>query len=306
MTAVLPAIAALGVIAFTARFPHGVPAADVNGDPRDVRELVYTRMPELKNSQLDRVEVVGAPLPFHMSFAWAARLSSLDGVWYPPRRFIELLGALDGRELSPTTCVFELTRSRPTFELLQQLYNVRAVVGRDAQGWKIQELPETPGPAWFPTTLSTLGAPADLGIVLRAPGASPATLIRTTAYLLARDHVQPTLAPECAQASVEAAGTDALGQRAELEIRSPADCVLIVATNYVTTFRATVTVDGQERAAQVLPVDIALTAIQVPRGATRVTLAPSVEPPAWTMIAMLAGLVALLAVIVVIVRQRES
>jgi hypothetical protein len=81
---------------------------------------------------------------------------------------------------------------------------------------------------------------------------------------------------------------------------------LIVAANYVSTFRATAIVDGAAREAEVFPIDVALTAIVVPRGATRVTLAPEVSAPFAAYIAAIVGLLALGAACIGLTRLRAS
>jgi hypothetical protein len=87
-----------------------------------------------------------------------------------------------------------------------------------------------------------------------------------------------TVDPACAGAAVRSVAVDADGQVATIAVDSPADCVLVVSTNYASTLRATA--DGHDAA--VFPIDIALTAIAVPRGATTVVLGPTVVIPWWT------------------------
>ncbi|HEY5951448.1 MAG TPA: hypothetical protein VIV40_38405, partial [Kofleriaceae bacterium] len=301
----LPIVVALGVIAFSVRFPRAIPVDTAEQGPRALRELLYEKAPELRNSALDRVEIVNAPWPFHTSLAWTAQLSSLDGVWYPPRRFLELIGTLSDQPVSSTACVFQLTQA-PAFPLLQQLYNVRYRIAFQPSGWTLQRYPETPGPAWFPASIETIASAADMRERLRAPASDAPSLLRTTGWLLARDRAPFAVSPACAGAVVEAAGTDELGQLAAFDVKSPDACPLIVATNYVSTFRATATVDGAAHDAEVFPIDVALTAIVVPRGATRVTLAPEVSAPVAAYIAAIVGLLALGAACIALTRLRAS
>jgi hypothetical protein len=66
-----------------------------------------------------------------------------------------------------------------------------------------------------------------------------------------------------------------------------------VSTNYVTTLRATALIGGAIRDADVFPIDIALTGIAVPAGASMITLAPEAELPGWSRVASLLGIVLL-------------
>src|SRR5439155_1589430 len=90
---------------------------------------------------------------------FAAGLPSLDADWSPPRRFLELLGALRGEPVPPTTVVFRLAGS-PMFPALQQLYDVRYLARLTAGELVLDGLPPTPGPAWFPAraVLAVVGA----------------------------------------------------------------------------------------------------------------------------------------------------
>jgi hypothetical protein len=286
LTPLLALVAALGVCAFYDRIPRGVPKDPIENGPRVLHAAVR---PEL-GSALERVEIIDAPAPYQMSTAFAARLPSLDGVWYPPRRFLALLSAIQGKPLPPTTAVFALGKSR-AFRLLQQLYNVTyAVVGLGTGQPSLQRLPETPGAAWFPAVVETIEQPAPMIDALRASTDLRASL-HAKAWVLREDHTVPLTG--CSDARVLGVTTDELEQRAEIETSVPSACVLVVATNVVSTLRATALVDGAAQPARVFPINIALTGIAVPSRTTRVSLAPVAEIPAWTRLAQVLGLLLL-------------
>jgi hypothetical protein len=106
-------------------------------------------------------------------------------------------------------------------------------------------------------------------------------------------------------AAVTGVATDELGQAAAIGVRAPAACALVVATNYVSALRATAVVGGALRAVPVFPVDVALTGIAVPAGASLITLAPVAYVPAWSRAASLLGL-ALLAGAIALPRRRAA
>jgi hypothetical protein len=99
---------------------------------------------------------------------------------------------------------------------------------------------------------------------------------------------------------------DSRGQSIVIFVSSPADCVLIVSTNYVHTFRAQATYVDTADEVRVFPIDIALTGVVVPRGASAVTIEPIVSIPSWARIAQLAGLAALAVALWALVRYRRS
>jgi hypothetical protein len=287
LIAAVAVIAALGVGAFDERFPHNAVFDPVEHGPRRLHDAVITQAPELA-MPLDRVQIVDAPHPYDMSTAFAARLSSLDGVWYPPKRFLALLAALTGAPVPSTAVVFSLTRS-PAFAVLQQLYNVRYIVSV-AKG-SIQAQPPTPGPAWFPARVVAIEDPSEMAAALR--GVDLRAALTTTAWMLHADADRaPAFSGPCT-AQVLQVTTDELGQAATILVDAPRACALIVSTNYVSTFRATASVGGILRDATVFPIDIALTGVAVPAGASLITLAPRPEIPWWSRAASLLGLVLL-------------
>ncbi len=298
LAAALPVIAALGVAAFDERFPRDLAFDPIEDGPRQLHDAAIAQLPELA-MPLDRIEIVDPPPPYKMSTAWAAELSSLDGVWYPPRRFLELLGAFAGKPVDPTTCVFQFAHSG-VFALLQQLYNVRYAMS--VAGRAIRPLPATPGAAWFPARVVAIDRPDDLIAALR--GADLRAALTATAWVLRRDADRLPAAGAPCSAAVGEVATDELGQAAAIAVTAPRACVLVVATNYVSAFRATALVAGSPRDAAVFPIDVALTGIAVPAGASTITLAPVPYLPVWSRAAALLGIALLTGAIALSARTR--
>lgn len=299
LTAAVAVVAALGVAAFDERFPRGVAFDPVEHGPRRIRDAVLAQAPEVA-MPLNRIQIVDPPPPYDMSTAFAAGLPTLDGVWYPPRRFLELLGTLNGAPLPPTACVFALTRSR-AYPVLQQLYNVRYVVSlRDGA---LHPQPDSPGAAWFPRRIATIDRDAELAAALS--GADLRAQLTATAWLLRSDADRvPAFTGDCA-ATVTGVTTDEHGQTATITVAAPQRCPLVVATSYVSTFRATATVAGATREVAVFPVNIALTGIDVPAGATTVTLGPVARIPWWSRGASLLGVAMACGALIAAARSRQ-
>jgi hypothetical protein len=301
LVAALPVIAALGVAAFAERFRRDLPVDPIEDGPRQLHDAVIAQAPELA-VPLHRVQMVHTRLPYKMSTAWAAELSSIDGVWYPPRRFLALLGAITGKPVDPTTCVFQSGRGA-VFQVLQQLYNVRYEVS--VADRSIAALPPTPGAAWFPARVAAIDRPDEMIAALR--GTDLRVALTATAWALRSDAPAPAPVPDggapCT-ATVTSVATDELGQAAVIGVAAPRACSLVVATNYVSTFRAIARVGGALRDAAVFPVDIALTGIAVPAGASLVTLAPVPYIPAWSRAASLLGIALLAGAIALSARTR--
>jgi len=297
LAAGLAVIAALGVGAFDERFPRDAAFDPVEDGPRRIHDAVLAQAPEVA-MPLARVQIADAPHPYDMSTAWAAGLPSLDGVWYPPRRFLDLLAALTGKPVPSTTCVFSLTRNR-AFPVLQQLYNVRYVVS--VSDGSILAQPATPGAAWFPARVATIDRPDEMAAALR--GSDIRAALVATAWVTRSDASRVPAAPAACTATVTGVTTDELGQTATITVAAPQACSLVVATNYVSTFRAIATVAGSPREVAVFPVDIALTGVAVPAGASTITLGPVVDVPWWSRVAAWLGIALLGAAILLLVRR---
>jgi hypothetical protein len=290
--ALLGVIGGLGVAAFNERIPRDVPNGRIEDVPAQLRQAALAHTSELA-TPLVRVVISDGPPPFLMSTAFAAGLGSIDGAWFPPRRFLALLGMLSGHDVSPATGVFTLHRMRE-FPILQQLYNVRYAVSYTRT--ELEELPTTPGPAWFPARVHTVAAATDMREGITTPGA-----LAREAWVLSDDAV-PAIEnhPDCLRARVDRVSTDAHGQAATLAVATPASCVLVVSTNFVRALRAI----AGGRCLDVFPVDVALTGILVPPGAHEIVLAPAPYLPWWSHAAWFIGLAALLGI--AIFRARAS
>jgi hypothetical protein len=142
----------------------------------------------------------------------------------------------------------------------------------------LDELPPTPGAAWFPAHVH-----------VGPPQLTPAN-VATDAWV-----DQPGVPETCTGATVTR--VDAHDQTAMVDVTTAQPCLLVVATNYVQSLRV--------GALPVIPVDIALTGVIVPAGTSHVVLAPALYRPWWTVAGFVLGVVALGAV-VVLARTRSS
>ena len=139
---------------------------------------------------------------------------------------------------------------------------------------------------------------------LAAHAAHLSATLRETAWVLRQEAFGVPL--RCADARVTSVRTDAHGQAARFGVATSAACLLVVSTNYVSTLRATARVGEAWQSAMIVPVDLALTGIVVPAGASEVTLAPRVEIPWWSRLAaMLGGVLLVLAILATRSRQPE-
>jgi hypothetical protein len=251
-------------------------------------------------SPLNRVRTTFEWPEFLANTSLAAGLSSLDGYYFPQRRFVELVNVLRYQPYDPNSLLLRFPPTHPSSTMLYQLYNV---------GWTVDErgIVGTQGPtagaAWFSAGIARTWRYQDLREELRRPTDGLHNMARRMLWLMADDlhvwraHLPKTVDPLCAEAAVLGVEARRGDNGARARVRSPADCPLTFAMNYADTLRAAaVLTDGSTVPARVFPAYGALAAVWVPRGATevRVEAVPTLLPlPAlWRAL----GLVLLLAV----------
>jgi hypothetical protein len=236
---------------------------------------------------------------FLANTALAAGLSSLDGYYFPQRRFVELVSVLRYQPYHPNALLLRFPPTHPSSLLLYQLYNVAWTV--DEQGRVTRQGP-TAGPAWFSAAIARTWRYQDLREELRRPEDGLANEACRRLWLMADDlhvwraHLPEALAPECADARVLAVEARRGGSDVRARVHAPADCPLTLAMNYAESLRAAAVMeDGRAVTAHVFPAYGALAGVWVPRGAreVRVNAAPAVPPlaPLWRLsgLALLVG-----------------
>ena len=300
--AALLALSVIGIVAFDARFARTLPRDPIERGPTELRAAALAAAPELADP-LHRIKVSHPPGPYRMSLAFAAGLGSVDGVWYPPRRFIALVSSLFQQELPATAAVFALSSS-PAFPVLQQLYNVRYEI--DVRKGAIASLPATPGGAWFPRRVELLDEPAAFARTVadasRAGGL--ATALRNVAWVLKSDLGVPLPPLRCSDATVEHVASQGHGQAVDVRVRASSTCLLVLSMNYTSTLVATGELDGRPLELRMLPIDVALAGVIVPAGVTSIRVAPRISVPAWARFEL--GLAALVLVLIAGRRRRPA
>lgn len=213
----------------------------------------------------------------------AAALSSLDGYYFPQRRFVELVCALRGQEYKPNALLLRFTPQLESARALFQLYDVAWRL--DASG-ALTSLPETAGAAWFSASVIRTPDFASLGAALVAQGdglharAQQAAWLVSSDPMVARALLPDTIDTRCADARVEVVEAPRAASLVRARVSAPADCPLTFATNYAEALRATVATPQGAISAQVYPAYGALAGVWVPRGTVAVTLqALSPGPP---------------------------
>lgn len=252
-------------------------------------------------SPLSRVRPAFEWPEFLANTSLAAGLSSLDGYYFPQRRFVELVNTLRYQPYLPNSLLLRFPPTHPSSVLLYQLYNVAWTV--DAAGTVRPQGP-TAGPAWFSAGIARTWRYQDLREELRRPADGLHTMARRTLWLMADDlhvwraHLPEATDPLCTQAQVLGVEARWGDNGARASVRAPADCPLTFAMNYAENLRASAVLPEGSAPARVFPAYGALAGVWVPRGATQIRLEaePTLLPFAtlWRALgmALLAGVAA--------------
>lgn len=274
------ALGLAGLGAFRERLPafRDLPAAVASaaGEGASILSL----RPDLA-SPLARVRVE-PPIPdFGNNTAFMMGLSSLDGYFFAPRRFLALAAALAGKPYIPVVNNFNFALDSAALAPLSRLYNVRALVARGEGGTLIHDIPGGAA-AWF--GLGPRGARSFDDLAAGIKSLDPARL-RREIWVLGSDPAVvraglPGAFPEgCARAEIKSLAAWSNGA-ALAEVASPARCPLVFAMNYVENLVARGGASGEE-ALVTFPAYGSLLGVVAPAGSSRIKISAEPSPPPW-------------------------
>ncbi len=277
-TAVVIAVSGGSLSAFRERLPPYVDGGRLLARATTLGLSARRARPELV-SALDRV-TLGSELPgLGANTSFAAGLSSLDGYYFPGRRFVELVCAVRHQSYSPNALLLRFPEWHPSSRALFQLYNVRwGVEGTRGRGDRIEELSPTAGPAWFSSGLSRVDSYAELARLLLARGDTlyeelPRRLWLVDDPLVDAARLPESVPAECSSASVARLEVGPGGGHVVAKVSTTASCPLSFALSYNETLRAVgVTPRGGEALLSVFPAYGALAGVWVPKGTSEVRI----------------------------------
>ena len=244
-------------------------------------------------SPLTRVLAATDGAPFGANRTLAGGLFGLDGYGFPQRRFVALVRALREEPYAPNALLLRFHERYPASRVLFQLYNVawRVEDGEAGQSPRVRERGATAGPAWFPAALAIDADWSSLARSLLDWGDATHERARAELRMLDVDvraaGFKPSLAPECAAATVRSLRAE--GNALRVEVTTQAACPLVLAMNYGGVLEAWGGQGGARVAMPIFPAYGALLGVTVPAGTTEVTIAPRPWPPPWTLLIAAAG-----------------
>jgi hypothetical protein len=247
-----------------------------HGDTLDKLEAARTILrkaaPEA-GEPLVRTEVDLGPSLLRNNVGAFLGLSTLNGYFPPPDRFLRLLTALARTEYDPQIINVGPELTGPAMPVLSQLYNLRYRVSAPGGKLAIERIrATTPGPAWFPSGLAVVpDYRAAAALLWRSLESGRG--VAETAPVIEGDRALPAvpeLDPKCRQARVESVKSERHGQVTIVRYSSPARCVLTVAMNYNASLSARF--EDPAEPGRVFPIYGALAGIVVRPGSSSIRL----------------------------------
>lgn len=291
------AVVVLGVLSVGAfgerRIPFSGKPALVD-EPRRIGIQARNQAPDLE-FPLTRINFRDQLPTYAGNTAHATGLSTLNGYWNPPLRFLNLTAAISGYPPMPTAMYFDFAPEGAAFATLRQLYNIRFSGTLGAGGIFVEEWGKTGGPAWFSEKVLSEPTFEALGRTLASAGTDLAAMLPKRLWVVANDPIfqkdgVPEIAPGCGSAKLFSVDARRGTPGVRIRLQSPGECPLTVAMNYARQLKAYAMENGEPgRGLRIFPSYGALTGVLVPRDVKEVLLIPEPTIPLWAWGVFLSG-----------------
>ncbi len=277
-----------------------------------VEEKELTSKPQILKSQILKLAPdLIAPLNrvylhldidfFNINTAYGLGLSSLDGYWFPNRRYLQLVSAIEGADYTSSLHYLHISTYQDAPNILKQLYNViyDAYI-ENSQLVITHPTPDPAGQAWFSTDVRRLKDFNELAKELKSHGNNLGTKLHQTTWIVEEDSLSNSQAPvalssACSKAEVRQIEAGHLQQLFKIQVSTPSDCILNVALNYSSELEAQGKIKESFQKLIPLPVNGSLLGVRVPSGTTEVVIEAKVNQGVWTSISKIIGLVLIVA-----------
>ncbi|MCH7741930.1 MAG: hypothetical protein IIB71_04620 [Proteobacteria bacterium] len=264
-----------------------------------IKEAILTKVPELKDP-LYRASVNFQLQSMGYNSAHYIGISTLNGYWFTLGRFGELYAALNGRAYNSSVSVIGNFPQLASFGTLNKLYNVSWAVDSVADEIKIRDLEPTLGPAWLSGELRVRNSIEEIAATLLEEENGSIDYWRWRALINMDDPVNrgfDTNTIKCQSAEVLSAKTDLESPLTtfKIDLVSEGTCLLTVATNFVTNFKA---YNHEGIPLQTLVTYGSLLAVVIPDKTHRVVIIAEAWVPLWSKIAFYVGWILLTILLV--------
>lgn len=275
--------------------------------PLRTGKMMREAAPSLE-SALERIQMDFQLTVFQVNTVPAMRLSTLDGYWIPPRRFLALAAGLLGQPPDPMVNLLTFHPQSPNFRILRQLYNVRWNVFQSGGLTRFASPGPTAGPAWFSHGFQAVADTRALCGQLLAWGDSTSMRAAEVVLIPGDDpFAAPALSAMLGLAMSPAAATDTTAPSIRevkapqgrpvvtLDVTTPRLLPLTVALNFTERLRAySVRADATREPLVTFPAYGALLGVLVPAGTTRIQIEPEPFLPGWVRVMEVMGWILLL------------
>jgi len=248
--------------------------------PEEIHNEVVRQAPALQ-SALTRASVEFQIGTYFLNTGYSMDVSTVDGYWAPPRRFMELDGALKNQPVDPTGGPFQTTPESPDYAVLKQLYNLAFRVQNQNGRIIVTNTGPTLGEAWFSNAFQPAANVQDLAYQLKTSVTTAPDFVRSHQFLdqadvwATKSALPAQVSPECTSARV--LSVDALRRTQQVTVRTQSSvaCPLTVSMTFSELLHASA--GGVE--IPVYPAYGSLTGVWVPAGANEVKIEARAKLP---------------------------
>lgn len=303
-------LAAASLSAFRERLLPFVPKHHVETLPESLGRFLVEQEPRLKDP-FYRATFEQWLRGFTLSTGFATRVSTLDGNWIPPRRFLQLEAALRHREAHPATVYWSFQPDHEGYETLRNLFNVSFIVRTTTQPPKVESLGPTMGPAWFSDGVEEVGSYKELVEFIK-PGSNLHRRLKHRAFYVVegeKDRPQwPAFSANCSLSQVVDAKGFLVGEKvAEVSVQSVGLCPISFSLGFSSHLRALLVRENHSTdQVQLFPVYGALTGAVIPQGKHKIILEAPAILPVWVKATSVIGWLSFVSLVLFIWRQRGN
>ena len=291
----LSALTAVSVASFKDRLKPFVPLEKELAAISNVEDDLKNRHESLKSPQVRAVAKNTSPL-FDNNLTWLMNLSSINGYWFPLKRYTLLVTSLQQGPYNPMISNFHLVEGNLTFDTLCVLYNVRYSFEVTKDKLESHPIAQQAKPAWFSKSVRTVASADLVARWLLTAGDVLSKQLQEEQFVLSSDiRMVNQEYPACAAARVVSVENGKGNEIVRIRTESPDTCPLTIGLNYSEVLRAVV-IRGptQVQKLPIYPVYVALTGLLAPKGSSEIIIEASPYVPVFAKVAFYLALLLLL------------
>ena len=277
--------AANSVFAFKQRLPKTADILSLEPGRKSILKSILKTAPEL-SEPINRVKLDFAIDHFGLNTGNYIGLSTIEGYWNPPKRFLLLGSALYGKEFNPTMNTIQIQANTEPFRVLSLLYNLRYTISLKNGTLELKKLEEPLGKAWFSTQLDSAKNIKEIAAALLEKRRKKISMAGSIIYSLDENYMKEVIEfqpnPVCSEAKIIEVKSLSVRDELLILVNTNATCPLVASMNFADNLRATIKLkDGSIVEKKIFPAYGSLAGIVVPAGTLEIHFFSQESIPKW-------------------------